>query len=203
MNSLFEFIVDLAVMHDLVVLFPASRLTTMMIMMAGSTSKTLIKGTLVFFCGKMGSGKTTLSRQIAQERNAVLLSEDEWLGSLYPDDQISTVQDYVKYSNLLKPPMKSLVQSILKTGTNVVMDYPANTLKQRQWFHDIYNDVVGANHELIYLDVSDDVCLARIEQRREELGRITDTPEMFIQMNQYFVPPTEEEGFSIITKVEN
>ena len=35
------------------------------------------KGTLTFFCGKMGSGKSTKAREIAQKNNAVLLSEDE------------------------------------------------------------------------------------------------------------------------------
>jgi shikimate kinase len=34
-----------------------------------------------FFCGKMGAGKTTLSRSIARERKAVLISEDEWLAA--------------------------------------------------------------------------------------------------------------------------
>ena len=176
------------------------------------------KGTLIFFCGKMGSGKTTSSHQISKERNAVLLSEDEWLSSLYPN-KISSIQDYVIYSNLLKVPMKSLVTNILNTGTNVVMDYPANTIKQRQWFRDIllttkgndddddddddensisssYSSLIStmSPHELILLDnVTDEICLERIIKR----GRLTDTIEMFTQMNQYFVPPTMEEGFTI------
>lgn len=34
------------------------------------------QGILTFFCGKMGAGKSTQSRKLAQEINAVLLSED-------------------------------------------------------------------------------------------------------------------------------
>jgi adenylylsulfate kinase-like enzyme len=34
-------------------------------------------GKLIFFCGKMGAGKSTKASEIAQESNAVLLSEDE------------------------------------------------------------------------------------------------------------------------------
>ncbi len=42
-------------------------------------------GTLYFFYGKMGAGKSTKSKQLAIEKHAVLLSEDEWLSSLYPN----------------------------------------------------------------------------------------------------------------------
>jgi len=34
-------------------------------------------GTLIFFCGKMGAGKSTQSKKVAHDRNAVLISEDE------------------------------------------------------------------------------------------------------------------------------
>jgi predicted kinase len=49
------------------------------------------KGILIFFCGKMGSGKSTKSQEIAKEMGAILLSEDEWLAAIYPDEfMIST-----------------------------------------------------------------------------------------------------------------
>ena len=56
------------------------------------------KGVLTFFCGKMGAGKTTKANNIAMERKAVLLSEDEWLTSLYPN-KIASLKDYVAYSS--------------------------------------------------------------------------------------------------------
>ena len=76
----------------------------------------MTSGVLIFFCGKMGAGKSTRSREYAQERNAVLLSEDEWLAAIYPDS-IKTLSDYVTYSGRLKPQIKKLVQSMLLTGT--------------------------------------------------------------------------------------
>lgn len=45
----------------------------------------------------MGAGKSTKSKQIAQDKHAVLLSEDEWLSSLYPN-QIESFEDYLKFS---------------------------------------------------------------------------------------------------------
>ena len=97
-------------------------------------------GTLVFFSGKMGAGKSTSAIQMAHERRAVLLSEDEWLTSLYPD-QITSLTDYIHYANLLKPRIKQLVQSILVAGTDVVMDFPANTTRQRDWFRTIFSEI--------------------------------------------------------------
>jgi predicted kinase len=153
--------------------------------------------TLVFFCGKMGSGKSTRSKQIARERGAVWLCEDEWLESLYPG-RISSLEDYVKYSSLLKPRMKELVQSLLSAGADVVMDFPANTVSQRDWFRGIFTEA-GASHELVYLTATDEVCLEQIKKRRTEQPERarTDTAEMFEQVSRHFTEPAPEEGFNV------
>ena len=158
------------------------------------------KGVLTFFCGKMGAGKSTKSREIAQDKNAVLLSEDDWLESIYPK-KITSLQDYIKYSNQLKPQIKKLVQAILVTGTDVVMDFPANTIKQRGWFRSVFSEI-QAPHELVYIDLSNEGCLRQLEKRRIQQPEraATDTEEMFEQVTKYFVAPHTEEGFNI-TKV--
>ncbi|TFH75900.1 ATP-binding protein [Gammaproteobacteria bacterium LSUCC0112] len=145
----------------------------------------------------MGAGKTTKSRKMAQTRHAVLISEDQWLASLYPN-AIRSLDDYMTYAGRLKPPIKALVQSILTAGTDVVMDFPANTIAQRAWFRDLVSEI-QAPHELIYIDQSDDVCLQQIEKRRSEQPdrAATDTREMFEQVTRHFVPPAAEEGFNI------
>jgi len=155
------------------------------------------KGMLIFFCGKMGAGKSTKSKLLADEENAVLISEDEWLSSLYPD-QITSFDDYVMFSRQLKPLIKTHVQNILMTGTNVVMDFPANTIAQRQWFKGLISEI-GATHKLIYLHISDEVCLKHIAKRRtEQPERATfDTEEVFYQVSQYFQEPMADEGFNI------
>ncbi|MCE9688252.1 MULTISPECIES: AAA family ATPase [Shewanella] len=156
------------------------------------------KGTLVFFCGKMGAGKSTQARLIATEQNAVLLSEDEWLSSLYPQ-QIASFADYLKYSAQLKPLVKAHVQHILATGTNVVMDFPANTRAQRQWFLALAAEI-KAQHRLVYLDVSDAQCLQQIGQRRTEQPERAafDTEAMFKQVTHYFEAPSSSEGLNIL-----
>lgn len=154
------------------------------------------KGTLTFFCGKMGSGKTTKSIGVARENNAVLLSEDEWLLSIYPK-KITSLEEYIKYSNRLKPQIKKLAQSILIVGSDVVMDFPANTISQRKWFREIFSEIKAA-HNLVYIDMPNEICLDRIKKRCLEQPEraATDTVEMFEQVSKYFTEPTSEEGFN-------
>lgn len=116
-------------------------------------------GTLILFSGKMGSGKSTKTKQISQDRNAVLISEDEWLLTLYPNLIIS-FDDYLHYSSIIKPLIKTHVVNILKSGIDVEMDFPTNTVNQRKWFKELIADV-NAPNELIYLNVSNNCCRDR------------------------------------------
>ncbi len=162
------------------------------------------QGTLIFFCGKMGSGKSTKAIALAKEYNAILLSEDEWLSAIYPEE-IKVFADYIKYSSRLKPLFKKHIQNLLNAGISVVMDFPGNTRNQRAWFKEIFGEY-DIPHKLYYLEVSDELCLKQIEQRKKiNPSRADfDTEEVFHQVNSYFQPPTEEEDFNIqIVKREN
>ena len=119
-------------------------------------------GTLILFSGKMGAGKSTKSKQVSQDRNAILISEDEWLSTLYPN-QITSFDDYLHYSSVLKPLVKTHVVNILRVGADVVMDFPANTVNQRKWFKELISEA-NAPNELIYLNVSNEICLKQIEK---------------------------------------
>jgi predicted kinase len=154
-------------------------------------------GTLIFFCGKMGAGKSTKSKEFALENNAVLISEDDWLSILYPQ-QISSFDDYIKHSALLRPLIKVHVQKILLTGTNVVLDFPANTTKQRAWFRSIVNEI-DTQHQLIYIEVSDEQCIKQINKRREKQPERSsfDTEEMFYHVTKYFEIPLDSEELNI------
>lgn len=155
-------------------------------------------GKLTFFCGKMGAGKSTWSKAVAGENRAVLISEDEWLSAHFPN-QINTFDDYLRLSKLIKPFIKSHVQNILSTGSSVVMDFPANTVAQRAWFNQLCSEI-GCEHELIYLDVSNEQCLSHITKRRTEQPERAqfDTEAVFTQVTKFFEPPTDDEKLCIL-----
>ncbi|MEJ7535140.1 AAA family ATPase, partial [Staphylococcus hominis] len=68
---------------------------------------------------------------------------------------------------LIKPLLKEHIQRILKVGSNVVLDFPGNTKTQRKWLLSVASEI-NANHQLIFLNISDDKCLKQINIRRSE-----------------------------------
>ena len=56
------------------------------------------KAKLIFLCGKMAAGKSTLARELAERENAVLLVQDEFLERLFPGE-IVDIPGFVKYSS--------------------------------------------------------------------------------------------------------
>ncbi|WP_436860031.1 AAA family ATPase [Mammaliicoccus lentus] len=127
----------------------------------------------------------------------MLLSEDDWLSQLYPNE-ITTFDDYLKYSKLIKPLLKEHIQRILKVGSNVVLDFPGNTKAQRSWLLSIATEI-KANHELIFLNIDDEKCLERIKKRSiEEPSRKNfDTKETFEYVSSFFEEPLLSEGLNI------
>lgn len=155
------------------------------------------KGLLILLSGKMGAGKSTLSRKLARDHGALLLSEDEWLAALYPEE-VRCFDDYLKYSRRLKPPLRRLVQDLLTQGRSVVMDFPANTVSQRNWLKAIGSDV-GAACRLVHVDASDETCLLQLQQRRQARPERAgfDTEAVFRHVTAYFESPSVDEGFAI------
>lgn len=154
-------------------------------------------GTLIFFCGKMAAGKSTLAAKMARERRAILISEDEWLSALYPGE-INNFSDYIAYSSRVKPVLQAHVGQLLVAGLSVVMDFPGNTPKQRAWFREIYS-AHGAPHELHYVLVDDETCLKQLKLRRNERPERArfDKEEVIERVTSYFEPPTASEGFAV------
>ncbi|ADG93220.1 conserved hypothetical protein [Arcobacter nitrofigilis DSM 7299] len=157
-----------------------------------------MKNKLYFMCGKMAAGKSTLSKKLAKEKDAILLSEDKILGQLYPSE-IQTIEDYVTYSSRVKIMLKEHLIELLKKGNNVVLDFPANTISQREWFKEIIKES-KIEHVMHYVKRSDDVCKSQLKKRNENISQ--DSPlideKTFDTITKYFQEPKEEEGFNII-----
>ena len=83
-----------------------------------------ISAKLIFLCGKMAAGKSTLARDLAQRQNAVLLVQDEFLNHLFPGE-ITDVSGFIKYSSRLSNALGPHVCALLSKGISVVLDFPA------------------------------------------------------------------------------
>ena len=149
-------------------------------------------------CGKMAVGKSTYATGLARAKNAVLLVQDEFLGALYPGE-IRSIQDFVKYSARVRDVLSLHIRDLLSSGVSVVLDFPGNTRAQRQWFRELFE---GANveHELHFIDASDDLCKRQLRQRSEALpaGSAWTTDAEFDAITAYFQAPADDEKFNVI-----
>lgn len=159
--------------------------------MSAKTSK------LFLISGKIASGKSTLARKLASENEALLISQDEWLSCLFTDE-IHNLEDYVKYLARLSKVMGGHIAGILKAGASVVLDFPANTVQSRAWMKNIA-DSANRPCELHFIDVPDETCLARLKLRNlEGAHEYKVNEEEFRQFTNYFVAPTQAEGFKVL-----
>lgn len=88
------------------------------------------KGKLLFMCGKMAAGKSTLARSLAATERGVLLVQDDLLESLYPGEFVD-VAAFLKYSARLRATLAPHIVSLPSFGMTVVLDFPANTRSAR------------------------------------------------------------------------
>jgi predicted kinase len=153
---------------------------------------------LLFFCGKMAAGKSTLSRKLAAEEGAVLLVEDEFLVRLFPG-QIVDLAAYVTFSSRIREALGPHIASLLSMGVSVVLDFPANTRRQRAWFRRLI-DESGAGHELHFIDASDALCLRQLRERSRDLpaGSPWTGEAEFHAVTAFFEPPAEDERFHVV-----
>ena len=61
-------------------------------------------------CGKIGSGKSTLTRRLAAQPMTVLISEDDWLARLYPNE-IHAIADYARCAGRLRAAMTGHIEA--------------------------------------------------------------------------------------------
>ena len=153
---------------------------------------------LIFFCGKMAAGKSTLAKELAQRDNAVLLVQDELLTGLYPGE-ITNIAGFIRCSSRLQKALAPLICVFLSKGISVVLDFPGNTKAQRAWFRELF-ERANVDHELHFIDISDAVAKSQLKNRSRDLppGTRWTTEAEFEAITQYFQPPSEDEGFNVV-----
>ena len=161
------------------------------------TSSTNASPTLHLVCGKIASGKSTLTARLASAPQTVLISEDSLLAQLYPG-QIASLADYVACAARLRAAIAPLALQLLQAGVSVVLDFPANTPASRAWMRELFQQA-GTPHVLHYLDVTDEECKARLRQRNASgLHPFSTSDAQFDDITRHFVPPDASEGFDIV-----
>ena len=119
-----------------------------------------------------------------------------WIGC-----SLARLPTYPDLSNI-PPDLKMLCAPYflsLAKGISVVLDFPGNTKAQRAWFRQLFEGV-QAEHELHFVDASDELCKRQLKHRSKDLppGTAWTTEAEFEAITAYFQPPSNEEGFNVI-----
>lgn len=153
--------------------------------------------TLYLLCGKIAAGKSTLARRLAARPATLLVSEDRWMSGLFADE-LKTIGDYGRLSARLRATIGPHVVDVLRQGLSVVLDFPANTIGNRNWMRSLIAES-GATHELHLLDVPDPICKQRLRERNaagEHPFQASDAD--YDLFTSYFIPPGPDEGFNVV-----
>jgi len=153
---------------------------------------------LMFLCGKMAAGKSTLARELAEREDAILLVQDDFLENLWPGE-ITDISKFIDRSARLKNALARHICALLSKGVSVVLDFPGNTKAQRAWFRELF-ERANVEHELHFVDASDDRCKRQLKDRSRNLppGTAWTTDAEFEAVTVYFQPPSEEEDFIVV-----
>jgi predicted kinase len=119
------------------------------------------KARLILTCGLPGSGKTILARQLASDRGAVHLTQDEWLWALGSTPWDESAREKVDHQ------LWRLAQEILRLGLSVVLDFGLWARIERDEMRTTARGL-GVGVELHYLDAPTDELWRRIEARNSE-----------------------------------
>jgi predicted kinase len=159
--------------------------------------------TLHFICGKAGSGKTTLARELGRTLSAVVICEDEWIDTL--GFEIRSLDEFVKVSSKWRSLIGPLAGELLRAGASVVFDFAGNTADSRQWVRGVF-EAANADHLLHVIEATDSQCLANIHRRNREKpagvywGHVEDA--VFHHVTAFYAPPQPREGFRILTHTQ-
>ncbi len=132
--------------------------------------------TLFLIHGFIGSGKTTFSRQLALQENAVRFSPDEWMDHFYGNNPPQEL--FADYDRRNKDMIWSMAAEFLKRGQNVILDYGFWQRASRDAYKDCAKQL-GVKCVLYALESDYETC------KQRALKRTADMPkgELFIDEN--------------------
>ncbi|MDP4094674.1 MAG: ATP-binding protein [Bacillota bacterium] len=154
---------------------------------------------IIMLCGKICSGKSTYANQLAQKINAVVLSCDELMLSLF-DEQLGD-----KHNDILKKCqayLYNLAQQIVHANVNVILDFGFWSKVERTELIRLFNSK-NIEVELHYIKIDDNSWLEQIKKRNKlvEEGKLKCyyvDKNMQRIFNENFEEPGIDENYLLI-----
>lgn len=145
-------------------------------------------------CGKICSGKSTLAKTLAEEKNAVILSCDEVTWALFDND---LGEKHDEMTGRIRAYLLQKTNEIIRTGTDVILDWGFWTASYRQEVR-AYFDAASVEVCWHHVAVSPEEWERRIEKRNAAV-LAGESHDYFVdeglraKLEQLFEEPAENE----------
>lgn len=117
-------------------------------------------------CGKICSGKTTYAKIFCENNNAILLSVDEIMISLF--DQCCGRKLHMEYDRRIKDFLFNKSLEILEKGIDVVLDWGFWTKEERNASKEFYKSH-NVDCEIHYIEIDDEKWEYQLNKRNNEI----------------------------------
>jgi hypothetical protein len=143
--------------------------------------------------GHIGSGKTTLAKQLEGDLPAVRFTPDEWMARLFGNDPPASI--FTKKALAIVNQMEPIWTRCLSLGLDVVLDFGFWRRDERDHVRRLAQ-AAGARSLLYVLECSEEEAWKRIDARnRAAHAGLYIAPATFKQLRTRLEPPGEDEPF--------
>ncbi len=142
-------------------------------------------------CGMVCCGKSSYARKLQAERNAVILSADDIMLTLFPEGSGEMHDTFALRSEQY---LLDLSLQILRTGADVILDWGLWTRAIRTRVRNFYASHGGIKTELHYLRIDPEEWNRRIEKRNSSGKKAYYVDEGLLNKSKsLFEEPSEDE----------
>lgn len=125
---------------------------------------------VTMLCGKEGSGKSAYARQLKKQHNAMILSCDEMMLSLF-DEYLG--EDHARVYDRCCKYLYRLAEDLAAAGVDVVLDFGFWSRRQRKEVRAAFKQK-GIQTRLCHVTANQDVISQRLAKRNAALGEGTE-----------------------------
>jgi predicted kinase len=148
------------------------------------------KPTLYIMTGLAFSGKSTLAKEIANKKGAVLVSQDlTWIEN---EELIKDMQEPARYEKVLSLSEEKIVKT-LRDGKSVVFDNTNAQYRQREKVRELIKDI-DAKTIVVFLNTPEEIIENRIKENLITQERNDVLLELMDEVKNQFEAPSPDEN---------